>query len=229
MTETDRMARSLAFRITPLMKFYGLDEEDALQEALIALWETYDPEDCPAHRYRKAHCRVCNNVLTRYRRCKRVRLVFPERFDYGRRENVDAKLDALFYLEKIGANRDLVERHFLRGETFEEIAETVGLSVAAVQGRVQHALRKLRGQKKVPKKPYTFDLSRLDGKERDVAELLNRGLTRKQVADALGVSLGSVALRIHVAKMKISGRYDQYVAKSREYGRMKYLRKKLER
>ena len=117
----------------------------------------------------------------------------------------------------------------MRGETFEEIAETVGLSVAAVQGRVQHALRKLRGQKKVPKKPYTFDLSRLDGKERDVAELLNRGLTRKQVADALGVSLGSVALRIHVAKMKISGRYDQYVAKSREYGRMKYLRKKLER
>lgn len=228
-TEVDeKIARSIAFRITPLMKFYGLDEEDALQEALIALWETYDPEDCPSHRYHKAHWRVCNNVLNRYRRCKRVRLRFPERFDYGRCENVDDKLDALFYLEKIGANRDLVERHYLRGETYEEIGASVGLNAGAVQGRVRYELQKLRGQKKgVPKKPYYFDLSRLDGKERDVAELLNRGLTRKEVADALGISLGFVTLLIHVAKMKILGRYDQWLAKRREYGRTKYLRKKL--
>lgn len=238
-TEVDeQIARSIAFRLTPLLKYLGGDEEDALQEALIALWETYDPEDPPSFRYHKTIWRAHKNIAKRFKRRKRVRLVFPERFDYGRRENVDDKLDALYYLDRIDKYRDLVERYFWRGESYAEIADSLGISPDAAKQRVYSALYKLCGKKRpcskggkrgAPTKKYSFDLSRLDGKTREVAELLNRGLSRKEVAVALGVSAGTVDVYIEIAKSKISGRYDQYVAKTREYGRTRYLRKKLER
>ena len=232
----DDIVRLLAFRLTPLLKHYGGDEEDAAQEARIALWETYDPNDPVAYRIHKARWRAHSNVHARYKRRKRVRMVFPERFDYGRRENVDDKLDALYYLDKIEDNRDLVERHVMRGESYDEIAASTGFTPDGVKQRVLYALMKLRGGKKAPSKGgkrgapsrrYIFDLSRLDGKVREVCELLNQGMTRKEVAAAFGVTPQSVDWRIRVAKAKISGRYDQLAAEMRERGRMRYLRKKL--
>ena len=115
--------------------------DDAFQEACLAAWTH---ERVPGVRLgAQIYIDARTALQTRYRLYRKRHKCAP----LGEIEtvlNLDDKLDALFYLDKIEKDRDLVERRYLYGETYKEIAASVGLTPNAVKQRVLTAIWRLR-------------------------------------------------------------------------------------
>lgn len=129
------------------------DAEDLVYDVFIEIWEsspTYDPEDGT----------VIYWLIMRVRRRAIMRLqALRRKRDYQQRSGRDplltmatteAGIDLQEALECLldlpAAQRDVVLLSYLRGYTYQEIADLLGVPIATIRTRASNALAKLRVQ-----------------------------------------------------------------------------------
>lgn len=122
------------------------EARDIVQEVFVKLWESDKRIENPAAFFIRAVRNACLNRIdmldTRDRICRRLMLdTPPDDFDIeGRDEELRAAINKLLTARE----KEVVERLYTEGMSYKEAAESLEVSVAAVNKNIVSALKKLR-------------------------------------------------------------------------------------
>jgi RNA polymerase sigma-70 factor (ECF subfamily) len=124
------------------------DADDVMQQTTTVLWEKYGSFD-PDGDFIRWACGVARlEVLSHLRNRRRLRVVLNDDVAeaVGQKlavaaAEVDLRLDMLFECMKelVGRDRELIDRHYRREQSVNEIAAALGVSESSIYKRLSHS------------------------------------------------------------------------------------------
>lgn len=152
----DLLKKSMPIIYAMASNFPERHREDLIQEGVLGLHNAYSSFDPTIGVPFKIYMRICvnNSMLTAYKKLRKSD--FSEAFDESQfvdeslsmEEDIISKNDALAFFKKFKSSLSVLERNilseYLKDKSYEEIAETLSLSVKTVDNALMRIKKKMR-------------------------------------------------------------------------------------